>query len=78
MNTLTMSASRSTDGSAVPFTLSEPCAYGVLTVGEGREFHGRATDESPRTPAPRVRDVATTNDRVQWTIAESGMRRWGA
>lgn len=78
MNTLTSSASRSTDGSAVPFTLTAPCAHGVLTVGDGRDIHRWAAAESRRVSAPRARDVATANEPVRWTIAEFGMRRWGA
>lgn len=78
MNTLTTSASRSIDGSAVPFPRTEPYAHGTPTVGDEHDDLLRATAERPHPSAFRLRHAPTTIEAARRAIAGSGVRRSGA
>ncbi|OBA43536.1 hypothetical protein A5780_20480 [Nocardia sp. 852002-20019_SCH5090214] len=78
MNTLTTSASRSIDGSAVPFPPPEPYAHGTPTVGDEHDDLPRTTAERPYPSAFRLRHAPTTIEAARRAIAGSGVRRSGA
>ncbi len=78
MNTLTTSASRSIDGSAVPFPLPEPYANGTPPVGDENDDLLRTTAERPYPSAFRLRHAPATIEAAPRAIAGSGVRRSGA